>query len=437
MKIQASNSSTPLSRSDLVSAFDALSAGMAPPDQTSWENALGAEARFWRRQFEGDLEAVDRQRDKNQRSLANLLPADASGKRVLHLGCGPFPLQRDDMEVTGADPLAEEYKEMLQTAGYPVPERFVATAGETLQGKIEPGSFDYVLASGVLEQSYDPVAFIAGCRMACRPGGTIILHCRNLWDPINTMRGANSWNLIRCSDDVILWRKGISWSIRSLLGNVSRFEITDRNDGMITLRAMPAFAKNVAAPDYATIYDAVYSGARTYTASHTSPGLRTALSQSSRIMAAGQRHLDVGAGPGYLVEVLTMPPFRKHSRGVDISAVAVAMADERLKPGLVQVMKQGEIPFADNSFDLITCFDVMEHLEPEDVRLLMREIRRVAAPKALIMFNISLRDSSLRDINGDSVHRSILKPGEWDELIGFDYYTVNRREHELLGEIIL
>jgi hypothetical protein len=100
-------------------------------------------------------------------------------------------------------------------------------------------------------------------------------------------------------------------------------------------------------------------------------------------------------------------------------------------------MKQGKIPFADNSFDLITCFDVMEHLELEDARVLTREIRRVAAPKALIMFNISLRDSSVRDINGDSVHRSILTPGEWDELIGFDCYMVNRREYELLGEIIL
>lgn len=436
MKAQESNSSTALSRNDLVSAFDTLNAGMTPPDRSSWELDIRAEANFWRRQFEGDLATIDRQRDSSQRNVANLLPADAPGKRVLHLGCGPFPLKRDDMEVTGADPLAEDYKEMLRTAGCPVPEGFIASAGETLQGKIEPGSFDYVLSSGVLEQSYDPAAFIAGCRIACRPGGTIILHCRNLWDPINNMRGANSWNLIRCNDDLILWREGISWSLRVLLGNVSRFEITDRNDGTVTLRAMPAFEKNVAAPDYATIYDAVYSGVRTYTASHTSPGLRTALSQYGRIMTAGPRHLDVGAGPGYLVEVLSMPPFRKQSRGVDISAVAVAMANERLKPGLVQVMKQGEIPFADNSFDLITCFDVMEHLEPEDVRQLMREIRRVAAPKGVIMLNISLRDSSVRDINGDSVHRSILKPGEWDELIGFDYYSVNKREYELLGEII-
>lgn len=436
MQVQASNLPVAPSRSDLVRGFDALRSGMTPPDRTSWEAKIRAEANFWRRQFEGDAEAVDHQRDRIQRSVGNLLPADAPGKRVLDLGCGPFPLQRDGMEVIGADPLAEDYVEMLRSAGRPIPEGFLTAAGETLRGKIAPGSFDYVLSSAALDQCYDPAAFIAGCRMACRPGGTIILHCRNLWDPVNTLRGARSWNLILCNDDLILWREGSSWSLRDLLGKVSRFEITDRYDGTVTLRATPAFEKNVAAPDYAALYDAVYSGAWTYTTSHTSPGLRTALGQSDRIMNAGPRHLDVGAGPGYLVEVLSMPPFRKQSRGVDISAVAVAMADERLKPGLVQVMKQGEIPHPEDSFDLITCFDVMEHLEPEDVRQLIREIRRVAAPGAVGLFNISLHDSSLRDINGDSVHRSILTPGEWDDLIGFDRYRVIRREHELLGEIL-
>lgn len=424
-----------LSRNELLRAFDALRHTLPVLDKSTWETALQAEANFWRRQFEGDVASLERQRGDIQRIVGNLLPADASGKRVLDVGCGPFPLHREGVEVVGVDPLAEEYADMLRAAGQPMPDSFLAAAGETMKEMVEPNSFDYVLSSASLDQCYDPNAFIAGCRAACRPGGTIIIDCRNLWDPVNALRSARNWNLILCNDDLILWREGVSWSLRKLMGKVSRFEITIRHSGAVTLRTTPEFEKNVAVPDYAALYDAVYSQARTYTASHTSPGLRTALGQSDKIMSAGPRHLDVGAGPGYLVEVLSMPPFRKQSRGVDISAVAVAMADKRLRPGLVQVMKQGEIPYPNNSFDLITCFDVMEHLEPLDVLQLMHEIRRVAAPGAVGMLNISLRESSLRDVNGDSVHRSILTPGEWDELIGFDTYKVIRREHELLGEI--
>lgn len=425
-----------LSRQDLVRSFDALIQAGATLDRGVWTEVLRAEANYWSRQFAGPADVLEHLQASIRRNVGNLLPADASGKRVLDLGSGPFPLERDDVEIVAVDPLADEYRKMLESAGLHVSAEFITAVGETLSEAVSPGSFDYVLVSNSLDQCYDPTAFVAGCRAACRPGGTIILHCRNLWDPVNMMRGARNWNLILCCEDLILWRPGQAWSLRALMGPTSRFDITNRQDGTVTVRAVPAVEKRIKAPDYAEVYDAIYSGTATYTASHTSPGLRTALGQSDRILSAGPRHLDIGAGPGYLVEVLSMPPFRKESRGVDVSAVAVAMANQRLKPGLVTVMRAGEIPHPDDSFDLLTCFDVMEHLEPMDVQQLMREVRRVASPGAVGLFNISLRDSSLRDINGDSVHRSILSPSEWDALINFDSYRVIKRENELLGEII-
>ncbi len=408
----------------------------AAPDQISWTRSIQAELNFWRDQFAGPTAPLEHNRERIQRNTRRLLPSDARGKRVLDLGSGPFPLVGDDIDVVAADPLADQYQEMLRRVGFAVPSKFLPAAGETLEAAVDSGSFDYVIASACLDQCYDPVAFIAGCRFACRPGGTIVIRCQNLWDPTNMKRGARIWNSILCDDDLIIWRPGHAFSIRSLVGPVSHFKIEDHRDGGVTVRSIKATAKKVESPDYAAVYDALYSEAHVYTASHTSPGLRTALRLNDRILAAGPCHLDVGAGPGYLVEVLSMPPFRKQSHGVDVSAVAVALANKRLKSDLVKVMRPGEIPHPDKCFDLLTCFDVLEHLEIEDVRKLMSEIRRVARPGGIGLFNISLRDSSLRDINGDSVHRSLLSPSDWDALIEFNSYHVDKKECELLGELI-
>jgi SAM-dependent methyltransferase len=94
----------------------------------------------------------------------------------------------------------------------------------------------------------------------------------------------------------------------------------------------------------------------------------------------GGHVLDIGCGRGYgFVEIL--PRCEKLS-GIDVSEDFLAVARKEY-PQLDLRLAQGEqLPFADQSFDAILSFEVIEHVK-DDVAYL-REIRRVAKPGALI-----------------------------------------------------
>ena len=94
-------------------------------------------------------------------------------------------------------------------------------------------------------------------------------------------------------------------------------------------------------------------------------------------VARGARVLDAGCGTGRnLVEFGGI--------GVDPSPDAVAAARAR---GVEVVQAPVEaLPFADASFDLLLATDVLEHVEDDGAAL--RELRRVAAPGALLLVTV-------------------------------------------------
>jgi SAM-dependent methyltransferase len=101
----------------------------------------------------------------------------------------------------------------------------------------------------------------------------------------------------------------------------------------------------------------------------------------STLQASKRRILDVGCGTGANLKMLGL---YGEAEGVDISEQAVEFCRRR---GLVSV-KQGAIealPYDDQSFDLVTALDVLEHLDDDGAGL--REMRRVLRPHgALLLF---------------------------------------------------
>lgn len=97
----------------------------------------------------------------------------------------------------------------------------------------------------------------------------------------------------------------------------------------------------------------------------------------------GARWLDLGCAYGYLVAEARAGGFA--SVGVDVSAYALGRtrtdtpaAAGRLARGLLETL-----PFADATFDVVSAFDVLEHLlEPEPA---LREIQRVLRPGGLLV----------------------------------------------------
>ena len=101
---------------------------------------------------------------------------------------------------------------------------------------------------------------------------------------------------------------------------------------------------------------------------------RLALRDDSRI-------LDAGCGSGRTLDELED---YGTATGVDIDDTAVAAARARGHDAVPAAIER--LPFAEASFDLITCLDVLEHL-PDDVRAL-RELRRVARPGAALVVTV-------------------------------------------------
>lgn len=72
----------------------------------------------------------------------------------------------------------------------------------------------------------------------------------------------------------------------------------------------------------------------------------------------GQHILDVACGPGLLLELARQRGL--DVAGIDLSPVAVNMAKERIPSGEIMTANAEELPFADGSFDFITCIGSLE-----------------------------------------------------------------------------
>jgi SAM-dependent methyltransferase len=94
------------------------------------------------------------------------------------------------------------------------------------------------------------------------------------------------------------------------------------------------------------------------------------------------RILDAGCGSGR-----NMIDLARHGEvtGIELSDASVAAARAR-KVGEVVQGSVLEMPFADDSFDLAVCLDVIEHLE--DDRGALRELRRVLAPGGVLLVTV-------------------------------------------------
>jgi SAM-dependent methyltransferase len=86
--------------------------------------------------------------------------------------------------------------------------------------------------------------------------------------------------------------------------------------------------------------------------------------------------LDIGCGTG-----ATMDHLKRYGkvRGVDLEMIPLGFSRRRGHTGVMKASAT-DLPFEDESFDLITALDVIEHLD-DDVRALS-EIRRVLKPGA-------------------------------------------------------
>jgi SAM-dependent methyltransferase len=100
-------------------------------------------------------------------------------------------------------------------------------------------------------------------------------------------------------------------------------------------------------------------------------------------VAQGARVLDAGCGSGRLLDELAARGWQVS--GLDMNPDSVAIARSRghadVQEGAVEAL-----PWEDETFDLITCLDVVEHTA--DDRVTLRELRRVLRPEGRLLITV-------------------------------------------------
>jgi hypothetical protein len=126
--------------------------------------------------------------------------------------------------------------------------------------------------------------------------------------------------------------------------------------------------------------------------------------------------LDIGCAKGYLVKCLRDLGISAY--GIDISEYAISTVPKDIKD-FVGVGSAIDLSrFGDKEFDLITCYDILEHITDEELVVAMKEIKRVSRGYVTIKCPFEHYDW-----DADKSHINIKPKEDWIKLFnkcGFD-----------------
>jgi ubiquinone/menaquinone biosynthesis C-methylase UbiE len=104
---------------------------------------------------------------------------------------------------------------------------------------------------------------------------------------------------------------------------------------------------------------------------------------ASLLKATGAKKiLDAGCGEGFVVSYLLQGNDRLAITGIDCSPQAIEMARQMVPGVLFNVGDLREMPYGDDSFDMVMCLEVLEHLP--DPHKGLCELRRVTSARCLV-----------------------------------------------------
>lgn len=95
--------------------------------------------------------------------------------------------------------------------------------------------------------------------------------------------------------------------------------------------------------------------------------------------------LDIGCGTGYWLD--SMHELNYQAFGIDISKIALAYCKKRALCRIAQA-DASRLPFVDNTFDLVTCIDVLYHQSISHDQSALSEIFRILKPGGLAVIHV-------------------------------------------------
>jgi len=144
----------------------------------------------------------------------------------------------------------------------------------------------------------------------------------------------------------------------------------------------------------------------------------------------GSKILDVGCGKGFMIyDFLKLNP-KFEIRGIDISNYAINNCKKEVA-NILQVASCDNLPFEDNSFDLVISINTIHNLERDRCGKSLREINRVSKKNKFIIVD-AYRDDDEKEkmFTWNLTAKTIMHVDEWlkffeENKYDGDYYWFN------------
>jgi len=156
--------------------------------------------------------------------------------------------------------------------------------------------------------------------------------------------------------------------------------------------------------------------------------------------------LDVGCNSGtFTKQVYNVFP-ESRIYGIDISQKAISYAKQKYKNISFNVAWAEKLPFKNKSFDLITCFEVLEHVDnPEKIIKEMSRVLKkrgnmiIIVPTENLLFRIIWASWTMLGPGSVWKHTHVQKftKGKMDSLLKKFGYRIIRRNTFLLGMLLI
>lgn len=153
--------------------------------------------------------------------------------------------------------------------------------------------------------------------------------------------------------------------------------------------------------------------------------------------------LDVGCGEGFTLQRLTNEHIGKKLEGSDSIQEALDLG-KKIHPHLKLVKGDlYELPYGNNSFDLLICTEVLEHLE--DPKKALKELVRVSKKYILLSvpnepwFTLSriLRGKDILQIGKHPEHLQYWTSGEFETFVKQESVSILTKKHPIPWTMIL
>ena len=144
----------------------------------------------------------------------------------------------------------------------------------------------------------------------------------------------------------------------------------------------------------------------------------------------GSKILDVGCGKGFMIyDFLKLNP-KFEIKGIDISNYAINNCKKEVANNL-QVASCDNLPFEDNSFDLVISINTIHNLEKDECGKSLREINRVSRKNKFIIVDAYRNDEEKKKMFAwNLTAKTIMHVNEWLKFFeknkyDGDYYWFN------------